>query len=660
MKRGAILFLAVVLSVALAVPAWAGGLAAGPEPVYLGADGQVMDPEGKVLLKGPVDKLIFHGGRVLVYQQDDTLLAQRSGSAQRSLGLMACDAVWCEGDGYVYYVRTSQPDTLMRLDPETLATSTACKALKPIEYLRLSMNGVLAEVDGAEYLYVPSLKKLAGPDETVSGQMLSFNERYEARLDGAGRLTVLENGENEPEEVALNVMCAAIADNIIYYLEAWGANARLMAYTIDAGTSARLYRFDEPMWDQIAVLGGEVLLVSKAGTLQKYQLLEGRLLTGDQLGKSLEPMFETAGQMVVLYDLSAGSHDAYMLGVSKDAPGATPTPSPTPHPTPTPNPYPTLSRGARGDAVKRLQERLKELGYLAGSADGIYGAATQTAVTYLQFDMGLKQTGTADASLQKKVLHGDPPTYSTYVTLDRGDSGIRVRDLQERLRQLYYTKEAVDGYYGSNTADAVERFQAQKGYKEHGDRITVREQRALFKSGASKCNQYYTLRRGDEAPVVKALNQRLKKLGYLTGSAGESYGRNTEKAVKAFQENSGLNETGVADPRTQRLLYGGDAPTPTPTPVPTPKPDSAQAVKNSVIKTMRSWMNNNLNEKYDKEGAVEQLQVQLVSLGYLDKGQINGVYNEKTVAAVKAFQRDNGLSASGNANKQTLKKLFEG
>lgn len=661
MKRVGILLLSLALTLALAVPAWAADLVAGPVPAYLDGQGQVMDAGGSTILQGPADKLVYYDGSVLVYQSEDTLRVRRGDGAQRSLGLLACDAVWSQRDGYIYYVRTSAPTTLMRLDPEGLSTSAACKAQSPIEYLRLSMNGLLAEVDGAEYLFIPALSRLAGPDDSVAGQVLLLNEDYEVRLDGDGRLCVLEQGDSQPAEVALNVMCAALSDNIVYYLQAWGANARLMAYTIDAGTSARLYRFDEPMWDQIAVLDGDVLVISKAGAVYRYRLLSGELRVSARLGASLEPTLAANDQIAVLYDLSAGGYDAYVLGASTGGPTATPTPTPTPTPRPTatPNPYPTLSRGARGDAVKRLQQRLKELGYLAGSADGIYGEATQIAVTYLQFDMGLRQTGTADASFQREVLYGDPPTYATYVTLTRGDSGVRVRDLQERLRELYYSKDAVDGYYGSNTAAAVARFQAQKGYKENGDRIGVSQLRALFKSGASKCTEYYTLRRGDEAPVVKHLNQRLKKLGYLTGSATETYSRHTEKAVEAFQAVSGLSETGTADPRTQRLLFEGAAPTPTPTPVPTPLPDTAQAVKNAVVKTMRVWMNNNLNDKYDKAGAVEQLQLQLVSLGYMQRNDVNGVYNEKTVAAVKAFQRDRGLAVNGNANKNTLKAMFE-
>lgn len=524
MKRLMSACLALALALTLAVPAWAAGPVAGPQPAYVNAWGQVMDSQGHILFQGPADQLVYYDQSLLIYQADDALVVRRSDGSRRSLGLLACDAVWSRSDNCVYYVRTSAPDTLAKLSLTTLTASIACQAAGPIQYLRVGINGLLAEVDGAEYLYIPAIKRLVGPDVSVSGQQLFSGERYEARLDGEGRLTVLQKGDSQPVEIALNVMCAALDGDTVYYLQAWGENARLMAYQIPQGLSTRLYRFDQPMWDQIAVVGGQVFVVSRAGGLYQYDLAQQRIELSDALGASFQPLIASSSAMAVLYDLSGGSYDAYPLGTAQAAPTPTPTPtpSPTPVPTPTPNPYPTLSMGARGEAVRRLQERLKELGYLAGSADGIYGQATQTAVLYLQFDMGYSQTGTASAQFQKEVLYGDPPTYSTYVTLVRGDSGIRVRDLQQRLWDLCYIKEPVDGYYGSGTAAAVERFQTQEGYKVNGGQIGPSQLRTLFKSSAEKCQQYYTLSQGDQAPVVKQLNQRLKKLGYLTGTDRKS------------------------------------------------------------------------------------------------------------------------------------------
>ncbi len=63
----------------------------------------------------------------------------------------------------------------------------------------------------------------------------------------------------------------------------------------------------------------------------------------------------------------------------------------------------TLQQGSKGDAVKKLQQRLKELGYFNRSCTGIYGSATCTAVKRFQERNGLNVDGIAGAATQKKV-----------------------------------------------------------------------------------------------------------------------------------------------------------------------------------------------------------------------------------------------------------------
>jgi peptidoglycan hydrolase-like protein with peptidoglycan-binding domain len=83
-----------------------------------------------------------------------------------------------------------------------------------------------------------------------------------------------------------------------------------------------------------------------------------------------------------------------------------------------------------------------------------------------------------------------------------------------------------------------------------------------------------------------------------------------------------------------------------------------QAVSNAVVKTMRVWMTNNLGGAFDKVSAVQELQNRLCNLNYMEIADINGVYNEITLNAVKAFQLDEGLKVNGEANKKTLRKLY--
>ena len=85
-----------------------------------------------------------------------------------------------------------------------------------------------------------------------------------------------------------------------------------------------------------------------------------------------------------------------------DAPAATTaplwTPEPTPEATPVPTPKPVpegvhLEQDMEGDLVKKVQRRLKDIGYLAGEVDGYYGEITYWTVWIWQGDNGLPVTG---------------------------------------------------------------------------------------------------------------------------------------------------------------------------------------------------------------------------------------------------------------------------
>lgn len=58
--------------------------------------------------------------------------------------------------------------------------------------------------------------------------------------------------------------------------------------------------------------------------------------------------------------------------------------------------YETLSKGDKGENVKQLQLALIGQGYLSGSADGVFGKMTETAVSKFQKDNGIKDNGIAD------------------------------------------------------------------------------------------------------------------------------------------------------------------------------------------------------------------------------------------------------------------------
>ena len=66
--------------------------------------------------------------------------------------------------------------------------------------------------------------------------------------------------------------------------------------------------------------------------------------------------------------------------------------------------YNTLEVGSRGDDVQKLQERLIQLGYLDGAADGIFGNMTKEAISAAQEKGNMEATGIADADFQTYIF----------------------------------------------------------------------------------------------------------------------------------------------------------------------------------------------------------------------------------------------------------------
>lgn len=79
---------------------------------------------------------------------------------------------------------------------------------------------------------------------------------------------------------------------------------------------------------------------------------------------------------------------------------------------------PTLQKGSKGDDVKKLQQRLKDLNYLSGGVDGDYGNGTASAVSAFQKEAGLSETGIADEATQKALYADDAPKSKVYMKLD--------------------------------------------------------------------------------------------------------------------------------------------------------------------------------------------------------------------------------------------------
>ncbi len=71
--------------------------------------------------------------------------------------------------------------------------------------------------------------------------------------------------------------------------------------------------------------------------------------------------------------------------------------------------------------------------------------------------------------------------------------------------------------------------------------------------------EYTTLQQGDQSEEVLKMQTRLDALGYIDTAYDGFYGEYTVGCVKDFQAANGLEETGIADAATQRVLYSSSA-----------------------------------------------------------------------------------------------------
>ena len=343
----------------------------------------------------------------------------------------------------------------------------------------------------------------------------------------------------------------------------------------------------------------------------------------------------------------------------------------------------TLTIGMTGNDVYALQERLIELNYLSGVADGVFGTETQSALVAFQNRNGLTADGQAGASTLKKLSGSCKAATATAApssngTLHEGDSGEDVYNLQARLFELGYYNGRIDGRYSSETTAAVKAFQKTNGLGADGiagkgtltklnsgnavaadstandvtDDDIADEPEATYQPATS----YTVLRRGDKSDQVQVMQRYLATLGYLNSTPDGQFGSATERAVKLFQEANGLSADGIAGSGTLSILYGdnpvsyneyfgssGGTSSGTTTATPTPVPD---------MTTVIQWASEGDN--------VRQYQQRLVELGYLDSKSVTGKFDQKTVDATKAFQTMNDLKVDGAAGPQSLKLIYSG
>lgn len=216
-------------------------------------------------------------------------------------------------------------------------------------------------------------------------------------------------------------------------------------------------------------------------------------------------------------------------------------------------------------------------------------------------------------------------------TLRSGMMGPDILNLQKALVEAGYLAREPEGNFGAATERAVALFQEEHQIRVTGvaDEETLsiieNEKRKEMREGGG-----VVLTRGNRGAEVAKCQHMLLNRGYLNSAADGVYGEETEKAVRAFQKAEELPITGFVDEKTLEALN---------------EDIGSMPLEGSLQQGSRGLQ-------------VKQVQKKLQQAGYLNDAA-DGVYGRQTVSAVRAFQRDRSLPASGKVDEDTWSALNE-
>ncbi|MBD2447537.1 peptidoglycan-binding protein [Nostoc sp. FACHB-152] len=270
-----------------------------------------------------------------------------------------------------------------------------------------------------------------------------------------------------------------------------------------------------------------------------------------------------------------------------------------------------LERGDQGPSVRSLQQKLQQAGFYQAPVTQVYDFPTEEAVRRFQKAAGLPVDGVVGTSTLQKL---------------------------DNWRKSSATSQAKKPAVARTSASKTRAAAASTPTQKTRVAAASTTQSTRNTTAATKRSNSQYLIKGDEGEQVRNLQERLRVAGYYYGNATGVFGPITEEAVKRFQEAYKLSVDGIVGPATASKLppagvgYGED---------PAPK---------------RSADRDNLR-RGDRGEAVRVLQEQLIKVGYL-QGEPNGYFGSYTSDAVRRFQADNYLAASGIAGPTTRARLY--
>ena len=213
--------------------------------------------------------------------------------------------------------------------------------------------------------------------------------------------------------------------------------------------------------------------------------------------------------------------------------------------------------------AKQVQQRLIDLGYLRGKADGVFGDRSRKALKLFQTVQGLENTGKLDDSTKAKLFSEDMLALPSQLNV--GDKGEKVTALQEKLIQYGFLNGEADGGYGAQTSAAVKRFQRnlieQGVYGELGiEESGIATSATLMILYSPEYSSYIKdIVPGEESDEVARIERRLADLGYMDAEADKVFDDYAQECARVFAIDADLSGDAF-DKAFVDALFSVDAP----------------------------------------------------------------------------------------------------
>jgi peptidoglycan hydrolase-like protein with peptidoglycan-binding domain len=242
----------------------------------------------------------------------------------------------------------------------------------------------------------------------------------------------------------------------------------------------------------------------------------------------------------------------------------------------------------------QIEGELQRHGYYVGEFDGEADDQLRAAIRAYQADAGLPVTGEANSALLESLK-------SSSVRNRGSTNSLLVWEVENQLDRLGYAVGRIDGTVDDQTLRALHTYKKRAGVPVN-NMITFATLDHIERSNLRNETQ-------TASKLVWSIETELTRRGYKTGPIDGTMDQQTTAAIRDYEDDAGLTVTGEADA--------------------------------DLLDSLEYTNARNVTQK-----DIRDIERRLYRRGYA-VGAVDGIADAQTTAAIKAYQRDAGLAATG-------------